>query len=153
MPNTKHISSLEDHTGYWLRGVSNYVSQAFARKLAEKDITVAEWVLMRVLYDQAPLPPSQAAEQMGMTKGAITKLVDRLSDKGMVARVANTEDKRAQTLSLTKTGVNFVPKLAALADKNDEECFSPLTAKDRATLQRILRELTTKLSITSPPTE
>ena len=59
MQDKINISSLEDHTGYWLRCVSNYVSHAFARKLAEKDVTVAEWALMRVLYGQEPLAPSR----------------------------------------------------------------------------------------------
>jgi len=153
LPNQIEISSLEDHTGYWLRCVSNYVSHAFARKLAEKDVTVAEWALMRVLYGQEPLAPSRVAEQMGMTRGAITKLTDRLIAKSMVSRAASAHDGRAQTISLTKSGAKFVPELAVLADKNDAECFSHLKAKDRETLHRILRDLAEKLSITSIPTE
>jgi hypothetical protein len=45
--------------------VSNAVSQGFARKLAAEDVTVAEW---------------------GLTRGAITKLAERLVAKGLVER-------------------------------------------------------------------
>ena len=45
------VSDLAAHTGYWLRMVSNAVSQDFARKLADQGVTVAEWAVMRVLYD------------------------------------------------------------------------------------------------------
>lgn len=149
MQDKINISSLEDHTGYWLRCVSNYVSHAFARKLAEKDVTVAEWALMRVLYGQELLAPSRIAEQMGMTKGAITKLVDRLIAKSLVVREACAEDGRAQTIRLTKKGAQFIPKLAALADQNDKECFLHLSHDDQQTLQRILRGLASKFGITS----
>ena len=36
MTDTATISSLDTHLGYWLRAVSNSVSQGFARKLEEE---------------------------------------------------------------------------------------------------------------------
>ena len=75
-------SELIAHRGYWLRMVSNAVSQEFARKLVAQDVTVAEWVLMRSLYGSEATTPSGLANQMGMTRGAITKLADRLMAKG-----------------------------------------------------------------------
>ena len=50
------ISNLTDHTGYWLRVVSNAVSVAFARKLAERGVTVAEWVFVRMLFEAEASP-------------------------------------------------------------------------------------------------
>lgn len=147
------ISQLEEHIGYWLRCVSNHVSHAFARKLADKDVTVAEWVLLRVLYDQEPSAPSRIAEQMSMTKGAISKLADRLVAKSLIVRAASTEDGRAQMITLTERGRDFVPELAKLADQNDQECFSHLSAKDKEILQHILCTLSAKLGIKSVPVE
>ena len=51
-------SELTDHTGYWMRMVSNAVSQEFARKVCGEDVTVAEWAFMRALYDLERTPPS-----------------------------------------------------------------------------------------------
>ena len=45
------LSPLESHLGYWLRYVSNHVSHAFALKVAARGVTVAEWVVLRELYD------------------------------------------------------------------------------------------------------
>jgi hypothetical protein len=65
---SSNIPEMAAHLGYWLRRVSNHVSQAFARKLAEIDVTVAEWAVMRVLYDRELTSPSQLADDMGMTR-------------------------------------------------------------------------------------
>jgi DNA-binding MarR family transcriptional regulator len=145
------ISHLEDHTGLWLRRVSNHVSLSFARKLTDMDTTVAEWALLRVLFGQNAVAPGEVAKQMGMTKGAISKLVDRLVGKSLVARSDNPRDGRAQHISLTEKGEKLVPELAALADQNDHECFSHLSDEEHETLQRILRSLASKLSIKSIP--
>src|SRR3546814_14441309 len=110
------ISDLNAHMGYLLRVASNAVSPEFARKIADEDVTVAEWSLMRVLYDADALAPTALADKMGMTKGAISKLAERLLDKSLVARSDNPNDKRAHTLSLTASGREKTPVLAAIAD-------------------------------------
>ena len=153
MTPKKDISALEDHTGYWLRRVSNHVSHAFAAKLAAKDTSLAEWVLLRMLHGQEACAPSHIAAQMDMTKGAITKLVDRLVARSLVARSASADDGRAQNISLTPQGKKLVPTLAALADQNDEECFAALPVKDLEALQRILKTLSAHLGATTTPTE
>lgn len=153
MPSTTSASDLSAHVGYWLRYVSNHVSQAFARKVAAHGVTVAEWVLMRHLLEDEGLAPSLLADRMGMTRGAISKLADRLVAKSMLVRTANPEDGRAQTLALTSVGRALVPKLAALADANDAEFFDHLTSKDRAALLRILRETVELRGLRSAPVD
>ena len=104
-------SDLETHLGYWLRFVSNHVSQSFARRVEARGVTVAEWVALRALYDHVGLAPSVLAEQLGMTRGAISKLVDRLERKALVRRRADADDGRAQKLDLTSKGRALVPQL------------------------------------------
>jgi len=147
------VAKLEDHLGFWLRFVSNHVSQAFATKLAEHDITVAEWVVVRSLHGKEPTAPSQVAQVLGMTKGAITKLADRLIAKGLVLRRASLDDGRAQTLALTPPGSKLVPKLAALADTNDAQFFGELSVADRRHLERILRQMVQRMNMTAAPTD
>ena len=146
-------SDLSAHLGYWLRYVSNHVSQAFARKVEAHGVTVAEWVLMRQLLDEEALAPSRLADRMGMTRGAITKLADRLITKSMLLRAADPDDRRAQTLALTSTGRALLPELAALADANDAEFFDHLAPGDRAALLRILGEIVEKRGLKSIPVD
>ena len=97
------LSPLETHLGYWLRYVSNHVSHAFSLKLAARGVTVAEWVVLRELYD-AESAPSALAGRLGMTRGAISKLADRLIAKGLITRRSSAGDRRFQSLALTRQG-------------------------------------------------
>jgi DNA-binding MarR family transcriptional regulator len=146
------VAALEDHLGYWLRIVSNAVSLNFARGLEREGVTVAEWAFMRMLYEIDSLAPTVLSERMGMTKGAISKLADRLVAKGFVARKSNAADKRAQTLALTQKAKALIPRLAKLADKNDFEFFGVVSATDRAALDRIVRKLAEHHELRSIPT-
>lgn len=147
------IPELTAHLGYWLRQVSNHVSYAFARKLAARDVTVAEWAVMRALYGREPTPPSRLADDMALTRGAVSKLADRLIGKGLVGKVPNPDDGRAHTLKLTKAGTRLVPELAALADQNETECFARMPDDDRRALERILKDTVARLGIVTTPLE
>lgn len=144
------ISNLTDHTGYWLRVVSNAVSVAFARKLAERGVTVAEWVFVRMLFE-AEASPTALADRMGMTRGAISKLADRLLVKGLLARAGHATDGRGQVLSLTPEGQRLVPVLAGLADANDAAFFGVLTAEERGMLDHLLQDLVARRGLGSMP--
>jgi DNA-binding MarR family transcriptional regulator len=147
------VSDLTAHLGYWLRYVSNHVSQAFARKVEARGVTVAEWVLLRQLLDDQAVAPSRLSERMGMTRGTVTKLADRLIAKRLLVRAANPDDARAQTLALTAKGRRLVPELAALADANDAEFFNHLAPKDRTALIRILRGVVERRGFQSVPVD
>jgi DNA-binding MarR family transcriptional regulator len=146
-------SPLSAHLGYWLRFVSNHVSHAFSLKVAERGVTVAEWVVLRTLMDEKAAAPSALADRLGMTRGAISKLADRLIAKSLIARTANPDDGRSQTLSLTPKGRRLTPALAALADANDAEFFGHLSAAEREAIENAMREIVRRLSLSEVPVE
>lgn len=153
MAKARDVSTLEHHLGYWLRYVSNQVSQAFARKVLERDVTVAEWVMLRMLFEHDALAPSVLAERLGMTRGAISKLGDRLVAKALVTRTADDNDRRYQALAITAAGRALVPELAALADANDAEFFGHLSAADRAAIMRIMQDIVRRRGVRTLPVD
>jgi DNA-binding MarR family transcriptional regulator len=135
------VSHLKSHIGFWMRFVSNHVSHAFARKLEQSGVTVAEWVVMREMFGESQTSPSAVAGKIGMTRGAITKIVDRLLRKNLVTRRESSGDRRYQEIALTAAGKRLIPALAALADENDEQFFHPLSRKERETILSLLKKL------------
>jgi DNA-binding MarR family transcriptional regulator len=147
------VSHLKSHIGFWMRIVSNNVSHAFARKLEQSGVSVTEWVVMREMYGESLTSPSVVAARIGMTRGAITKLIDRLLAKGYVTRQESSGDRRYQEIALTAAGRRLVPALATLADQNDEEFFHPLSRKERETLLSIMQKLVEAHGLKKLPTE
>jgi DNA-binding MarR family transcriptional regulator len=148
-------SRLTSHIGFWMRMVSNNVSYSFARKLENSGVTVAEWVILREMYSTRDdsTSPSHIAELTGLTRGAVSKLVTRLLAKKLVHRRESSDDRRYQEIELTKTGKALVPKLAGLADQNDEEFFAGLSSAERKQLTGLLHKLADLHQSKSVPTE
>lgn len=129
------------HVGYWLRCLSNLVSSTFAEKLAAKDISVAQWVVLRTLYDKREITLNEAAEEVGVDKSSLSRMVERLVQKGLLIR-SEGSDRRSVGLTLTPAASKLVPQLARLADENDGQFFRSLSGKQRkeflSTIQQLL---------------
>jgi DNA-binding MarR family transcriptional regulator len=147
------VRDLKAHIGFWMRFVSNHVSHAFARRLLKSGVTVAEWVVLHEMYGRDDMAPSKVADLTGMTRGAASKLIDRLAAKNLIHREERTDDRRYQDIRLTAAGVKIVPSLAALADRNDHEFFAALTAVERQALLAILKKLVQAHDLHKLPTE
>ncbi len=146
------ISNLRSHLGFWMRFVSNHVSQSFARKIEKQGVTVAEWVILREMYEHRDkTSPGIIVRQTGLTKGAVSKLIDRLYAKKLVTRLCAKEDKRYQEIKLTEEGRALVPKLAHSADSNDQEFFGCLSHKERNALDQILKLIVSKNQLNRTP--
>jgi DNA-binding MarR family transcriptional regulator len=135
----KCISNLEDHLGYWLRYVSNQVSLSFRQRLAGEKITVGEWVVLRLLYEGEAFP-AVLAEQIGVTRGAMTKIIDRLYEKNLIDRTELQDDRRFQRIAITKEGLALVPRLAQIADENEVFYFSHLSDAEKMILANLLKQ-------------
>lgn len=152
MARQTEISPLESHLGYWMRYVSNHVSHAFSLKLATRGVTVAEWVVLRELHD-GESAPSALADRLSMTRGAISKLADRLIVKGLIVRRANAGDRRFQSLALTRAGRAATPKLAALADENDREFFADLDSATREAIATAMKDIVRRKGLRGAPVD
>ncbi len=137
----RNASSLEDHLGYWLRCVSNQVSGNFARALDAQKTSVAEWVLLSHLYNRPQATAGELAQVLTMTRGAVSKIVDKLEAKNWITCRISTEDTRVRLLSLTSRGRRTFPHLAKIAGRNDDEFFACLNSDERASLRRTLQKL------------
>ena len=151
---TLEPSHLKSHIGYHLRIVSNAVSQSFAKKLATQDVTVAEWVILREMYSHKEnTSPSTVAEITGLTRGAVSKLIDRLLQKGLVTRTEASIDRRYQDIRLTPKATALVPKLSKIADENDSAFFSVLPLAERNHLKKTLIQLAELHKLKTNPIE
>jgi DNA-binding MarR family transcriptional regulator len=137
-------SHLDKHLGYWLRCLSNFVSHSFAERLEKQDISVAQWVVLRTLYDSSGsgVTLNEAAAQVGVDKSSLSRMVERLVQKRLVNRTEG-DDRRSLGLTLTAAGKKLVPQLARLADENDAAFFHTLNPKQRAEFLATIKQLLT----------
>ena len=150
MNNEIQTNGLHDHTGYWLRRLSNLVHHTFELALAEYGVTVAQWNALVTIYNGDATTPFDLARFIDIDSGAVTRLVDRLVEKQLLARVPVSEDRRSIRLELTAKGLQLVPQLVQCADTNDQQFFDALTEEEHRQLKALMSKLLTANGIATP---
>lgn len=76
------------------------------RRAKKEGITSAQEMdlLSRIVFSEHPLTPQELANQMGLCKSAISRLIDHLEKKGFLKKQNCETDKRSYVLQITDTG-------------------------------------------------
>ncbi len=110
-------------------------------------------MLLLELHDREQTSHRELADSLGLTRGAISKIVDKLDAKGWVQTDAKEGDSRFRLLSITRAGRRNLPVLAEIADQNDARYFDCLNAKEKSVLRKLLIKLVDHNGINNVPTE
>lgn len=150
MKTNNTISTIHPELGFWFRLLSNNISNSFAKKLNWIDITVAEWIVLKEIYDNETIASYQIANVTGLSRGAISKLIERLVQKNYILKTENKQDRRFQDIKLTPIGKKIIPELALLANDHDNEFFSELNLEEKEQLLKLCKKIAFNKNLITP---
>ena len=137
----KRLTPRDSELGYWLQLSADRAALLLRGKLEAAGVTLSESILLRELYRMGPASPTLLGPAIGMTKGAVSKIINQLHKKGLVARGIVEEDHRHHALTLTRKGLAVVPEIARITDAHEAEFFGHLPRRQRTALLRALQAL------------
>jgi len=105
------------------------------------DLTMPQFAALHTIWRRGPLSGRQLADQLGISAPAIVKVCDRLEARGLIERVRDRSDRRVQWLQLTASGAEVFTHLVATTREHMLPALNRLSARDRASLTRILNDL------------
>lgn len=87
----------------------------FDRLLRGRDITQPQYNILRILRGAGAsgLPSGEIGERMVGRDPDVTRLLDRMEERGLVVRSRSTADRRVVTTQLTADGLRLVDDLDA----------------------------------------
>jgi DNA-binding MarR family transcriptional regulator len=94
----------DESIGFLMKQVVELLSRALETRMAEHGLTDAQWRPLLLLSRNDIGTATQIARSVGCDAGAMTRMMDRLEDKGLLRRVRNPDDRRVQQLELTEEG-------------------------------------------------
>lgn len=111
------------------------------RELAQQGITTQQAALMLVARLVGGCSPGHLADPLGTDPAGMTRLVDRLEAKGLLARHTSPTDRRAVLIQLTPSGQALSPALIEGFRKAQERLLEGIDEAEldqfRATLRRL----------------
>lgn len=89
--------------------------------------------------------PSQLADLLGLTRGALSARLGPLEDAGLLTRTVDATDRRRVHVQLTPTGSAAFDKHLSSEDEGEGKLLAVLTGQEKQTLADLLRKLVVSL--------
>jgi DNA-binding MarR family transcriptional regulator len=133
---------LDKFLPYRLSVLANVVSTAIAGAYAQRfGLSIPEWRVLAVLADAPNLSAAEVAQRTAMDKVAVSRAVASLLRARRIERRMARADRRRSVLRLSASGERVYAQVVPFALAYESELLEPLDARERATLDRVLRIL------------
>ena len=123
-------------TGHW-------ITDSISKTLREHNIYEPQYNVLRILSkaNSEPISVNAILEQMVQKSSNVTRIVDKLTAKGLAERTLSEEDRRKMDIVITEEG----KKLLKILDKKVYQFHDPmmhnLTNEEAETLRQLIKKL------------
>jgi MarR family 2-MHQ and catechol resistance regulon transcriptional repressor len=136
-----------DHSGVrvWLVLMKAHRSMGrhATRSIVSLEMCISDFAVLEVLLHKGPQSVGEIGRRVELTSGSITTAIDRLEQRGLVARAAHASDRRARVVHLTPDGKARITRVFATHKDAMDRAADGLSKAERSTLIELLKRLGT----------
>jgi DNA-binding MarR family transcriptional regulator len=140
MKNRATQAKLEENLMSASRIMVNMLAESLMR-VGEEQISVPQFRILDMINSLTD-KPTEIARMLDVSPPAISFLLERLEEKGLIERNLGTADRRRIELVLTEKGIGLVRRVNAYRKKNLKKVLQPMDADSRSQLESSLAAFT-----------
>jgi DNA-binding MarR family transcriptional regulator len=127
--------------GYAASRASITLKKTFARHLGPLDLRAVEFSILVLVASNGELNQKQLCEALEVSAPNMAVTLDRMVERGWVARVRGTRDRRAMHIHLTEAGQALVQRAEKIASTMENPALRMLSPAERALLIELLMKV------------
>lgn len=144
-PEPPEALALDDYLAYLMARASFLVSQQFHKQIEQAGVSVPFWRVLLALSDNGELSVGELAKIVLYKQPTLTKIIDRMLELELVARLHSEQDRRRVEVKITQAGRDLVKDLMVAAKVHERQVLESYSAAEEATLKHMLRTLINRL--------
>jgi DNA-binding MarR family transcriptional regulator len=125
--------------GYFLSTARNVLASRMDRAVEPLGLTSSQIGVILLLWFGRARTPFEMSRALSYDTGSMTRMLDRLENKGFIERRRSSEDRRVVELALTAQGQEAAGRLPPLIDAVLREQLRGFSAEEVTTLVRLLQ--------------
>ena len=141
---------MTDTIGFILSDTARLLRRRFDARARSFGVTRAQWQVLLSLSRNEGINQVGLADRLEVENITLCRMIDRLSDAGLVERRADPAYRRVWRLHLTPAAQQMIEKLRHVADEVVEDALSGLGTRERSQLGDLLESVRSNLSARPP---
>ena len=106
--------------------------------LCARQLTADQWAMLSTLSDQAGITMSELAFRAQLAPSSATRHADALAERGLIFRIAASDDRRRIVIGLTQRGIELVESVRSEELRAESDLRKRIGARSHAELLRLL---------------
>lgn len=128
--------------GYRLAQASIVMRQVYQHNIGDPlSLRTVDFTVLMLLLVNEDATPTQISRTLAMSAPNLTQLLDRLAERGLVARQPSPHDRRAQHIRLTRAGRVLAKRAHEVSVTMEQESLRALSDAERAMLFELLQRV------------
>lgn len=128
-------------TAFLLSQLGVLAATHFAELTRDAGLSPSDAGVLRLLARNPGMSQRALADRLGAVPSRVVALVDSLEQRALVRRTRSASDRRNYELTLTDAGTEAMSRLREVAQQQERNVLSPLTALERERLHELLSKL------------
>lgn len=133
--------SLQHSPGHLIALTNQLKDRLLERHLVDHGVTAAQFKVVLLISQSRASTPADLVRLLNLDSGAMTRMLDRLEQKGLLRRERSNEDRRQVRLTLTEAGEAFGVRVPQIAADATNELTGCLTRSELDELQRLMKKM------------
>jgi len=125
----------------WSEAAMHTSMQAFRQYNRTSGLSFSQVTTLFRIYHHGPASVNDLAEHLGVTKAAVSQLLDKLVADDLILRLEDARDRRSKQILLTDKGRDSVRASMQARHAWIDELADALTPQDKAAIQPALERL------------
>jgi DNA-binding MarR family transcriptional regulator len=143
-PDTVNPPSIHQSVGYWVSLLSRTMEAEFSRRLAPHGLTRMSYAVLGAMVFDLKTTPSGIADFLGLDRGAVTRLLDKLEAQDLIFRERGEKDRRSISVEVTATGKTLAEQLQAHSLAVNDQFTAALKPNETETLVELVKAMLAK---------
>jgi DNA-binding MarR family transcriptional regulator len=118
--------------------VAKYGYRHLKNVLAAEDLLLPQFGMLVALDDFGPISQQRLAESLDLDKSHLVGKIDKLADRGLLARERDPADRRRHRIVLTAEGKALVDRIRPIAVESQQAALAVLSEEEREVLTALL---------------
>ena len=135
------MGPLDSYLPYLLNRAGVRIATAFSEEVRPLGATLQMWRVLAALREHDGRRMGDLSETTSIEVSTLTRLVDTMEKKGLVARRRDADDARGVALHVMPAGRRLTQRITPIAERYERVALAGFTAVENDTLKAALRRL------------
>jgi DNA-binding MarR family transcriptional regulator len=131
--------------GYRLRETARRLDRAISRSLADFDLTVSQYHLLRELWEEQGITVRELALRVNIAEPSTLKSLNLMQERGLVKLRTGTDDRRKRLAHLTAKGAQLKEPVLTDIERVSLDAYRNVASADMQAALRVFRAIEERL--------